>query len=415
MKLKYWCYRCVTCIFSLEAASNKRSNGKQASECLMTELHLFGGVCLSEEGSWDPHPLLSHPKCLALLAYLAAARPKGCHRRDKLLALFWPDSDERRARGSLRKTLFSIRREIGEEGMHGCGCEDVGVNFTEIWCDVVAFREAVDAGDMETALGHYGGDFMDGFHLGEWPVDEWVAGERRKLRAMAARAGWELVGAADDAGASMEAARWAREAAGLTPFDEMAHRRLLATLNRLGDRSGALREHGEFSRRLAEDLELSPAPETLALVDEIRKRGRANGDRPVSGNGHRSVAVLPFVSLTDDPEGRALADGLHREVISRLEGEGRLRVAPRDRVIECGGLPRDLHGVAEEMDVEMVLEGNVRVWNGRVRIALDLLGGRDLGRLWFHTVERRLGDHDSLATDVAREVARGVGGGAQAP
>lgn len=393
----------------------------------MVELHLFGGVCLSEEGSWDPHPLLSRPKCLALLGFLAAASPRGCHRRDKLMALLWPDSDERHARGSLRKALFLVRQEAGDGCLCGCGCEDVGVDFGRVWCDVAAFRDAMEAGDLEVALGHYGGDLMDGFHLGEWTFDEWVAEERKELRTMAAGAGWELASEEEERGMGMAAARWARRAAGFTPFDEMAHRRLLRTLNRLGDRAGALREHDEFRERLESELQLSPAPETLALVDEIRGRngvgtassrpgegaaaGNGRAARNGNGNGKEkgSVAVLPFMSLTDDAESQEFADRLHREVIARLGSGGRLRVAPRARVMQYRGFPKDLHGVAEEMGVDTVLEGSVRSWNGRVRIALDLVGGGGRGSLWCHVLEREMEDHGTLRDRVADEVAREVG------
>lgn len=380
----------------------------------MLELHMFGGICLSEEGSWDPHPLLSHPKCLALLGFLAAARPRGCHRRDKLLALLWPESDEKHARGSLRKTLFLIRKEVGDDSLQGCGCEDVGVNFEEVWCDVVAFRSAIEEGELERALKHYGGEFLDGFHLGDWPFDEWVAEERRKLQAMAAKAGWEMAAEEEGRGRGMSAARWARWAADLTPLNEMAHQRLLRTLDRLGDRAGALREHREFSRRLESELDLVPGPETLALLAEIRDQSRARVTQPRNGragsdrNGKSSLAVLPFVSLTDDSESQEFADGLHQEVILQLQARKSLRVTPWATVVAYGGFPRDLHGVAAELGVGAVLEGSVRSWNGRVRIALDLVGGEDQGSLWCHVLERDLADRSSLQAGVAREVARGV-------
>ncbi len=59
--------------------------------------------------------VLKHPKSVALLAHLAVARPNGFHRRDTLLALFWPEHDTSHARMSLRQALCGLRRDLGSD------------------------------------------------------------------------------------------------------------------------------------------------------------------------------------------------------------------------------------------------------------------------------------------------------------
>src|SRR5207249_595698 len=78
----------------------------------MLKLQLLGSPDLLDAGR-DISPVLRRPKSLALLAYLAAARPRGFHRRDTLLALFWPDLDQAHARNALRQTVHSLRHELG--------------------------------------------------------------------------------------------------------------------------------------------------------------------------------------------------------------------------------------------------------------------------------------------------------------
>src|SRR5256885_9674153 len=61
----------------------------------MIELRLLGRLSLTSAAGRDVRALLGQPRRLALLAYLAAATPPGFHRRDSLLALFWPELDQR--------------------------------------------------------------------------------------------------------------------------------------------------------------------------------------------------------------------------------------------------------------------------------------------------------------------------------
>jgi DNA-binding SARP family transcriptional activator len=101
----------------------------------MIELRLLGSLSLTGPGREELPAILRQPKRLALLAYLAAATPRGFHRRDTLLALFWPERDTEHARAALSDALYTLRREIGEGVILRRGDEEVGLARDRCWCD----------------------------------------------------------------------------------------------------------------------------------------------------------------------------------------------------------------------------------------------------------------------------------------
>src|SRR5690349_7812924 len=124
------------------------------------ELRTFGTLDLRASDSRVVHSLLAQPKRLALLTYLCVANPRGMHRRDVLLALFWPDSDREHARTSLRSGLHILRRSLGERAVLTHGDDGVGIDPDAVWCDAVAFEEAIAAERHAEALVLYRGDLL---------------------------------------------------------------------------------------------------------------------------------------------------------------------------------------------------------------------------------------------------------------
>jgi DNA-binding SARP family transcriptional activator len=239
----------------------------------MIELRTLGALDLRSTDGRDLRALLKGPKRVALLAYLALAEPRGFHRRDTLLALFWPEHGERRARSSLRNTLHVLRGFLGPEVLVNRGDEEVGIAEGALWCDAVAFREACGAGELERAVELYRGDLLGGFFAPNAPAfDDWLDRRRDELRRAAYEAAWTLAEAEASAGNGTAAALRARQAAHLCPLDEEAARRLIRLLDRIGDRAGALAAFEAFAARLRAELYGDPSPETLALVEEVRGR-----------------------------------------------------------------------------------------------------------------------------------------------
>src|SRR5512143_1505898 len=130
----------------------------------MVRLQTLGELGLRGADGQELGALLVQPKRVALLTYLAVARPRGFHRRDSLLALLWPDHDAFHARAALRQVIHSLRSSLGEALL--ARGEDLALDPALFTCDVWSFEEAVHRGDREAAASIYGGELLPGFFLG---------------------------------------------------------------------------------------------------------------------------------------------------------------------------------------------------------------------------------------------------------
>src|SRR5213083_1032780 len=220
----------------------------------MIELRLLGRLSLTGADGRDVRALLGQPRRLALLAYLAAATPPGFHRRDSLLVLFWPELDQEHARAALRQALHVVRDALGADAITSRGDEEIGLDFAEVSCDVPAFERALRNGQLEEALDLFRGALLEGFFISDAPdFERWLETARARLQQAASRAARALVEQCESRGNLTTAAHWARRAVALTPHDEALLRRLIALLDRHGDRAGALEAYEAFTVKLAEE------------------------------------------------------------------------------------------------------------------------------------------------------------------
>ena len=237
----------------------------------MIELRVFGALGLKGEPQAPLDELVVQPKTVALLVYLATARPRGWHQRDRLVGLFWPELDQDRARGSLRKTLHRLRQAVGEEVVASGGTESLSIGPGTLWSDAVAFDEAIEHGRLRDALDLYTGEVLPGFFVPETDAFErWLDEERAHYRERAVHAAWRLVERYAGNQEYTNASQLARVVARLASTDERMLRRVLTMLARLGDRAGAIAIFTTFAERLWKDYETRPSPETLKLVDAIQ-------------------------------------------------------------------------------------------------------------------------------------------------
>jgi len=268
----------------------------------MIRFSVLGAPELRGDDASELRAVLTQPRLLALLTYLAIARPRGFHRRDTLVALFWPEVGHEQARNSLRQAVHRLRQALGDNIIVNRGGEELGIETTRFSCDAVTFEDALDRGDLEGALALYRGDLLPGFYLSDAEeFERWLDAERERLRRRASTAMWQHAEAEARLGRAAAATLWARRADVMTPDDESSVRRLITLLANSGDRTGAMRTYEAFAKRLADDFELAPSAETSALVSNLRTTTEATVTSASTATERRMEPVFATYEFPSAP------------------------------------------------------------------------------------------------------------------
>jgi DNA-binding SARP family transcriptional activator len=282
------------------------TGGKGADKISVKMLRLltFGGLGLD---SGDEAVVLRvRPQRLALLAAVAGSGESGIT-RERLSSFFWPDSDEERARHSLRQTLYELRHEIGRDVLRSGTA--ISLDPGVITADVSEFRTALASGDLARAVSYVRGPFLEGFYLpGATLFERWVEEERARLQAATTQALTGLATQARVIGDHEAAIEWRRQ---LTVLDPLSGRFALGFLKALaagGHRAEALvfaRSHEAVVRR---ELEADPDPDIRALEAALRAM-------PGTPAGDPSTLPLPahVPAPLDAPAAQGVAAGARAE------------------------------------------------------------------------------------------------------
>jgi len=118
-------------------------------------------------------------------------------------------------------------------------------------------------------------------------------------------------------------------------------------------------------------------------------------------NKLHSVAVLPFVNMSSDPEQEYFSDGLSEELLNRLAQNEQLRVAARTSSFQFKGKNLDIAEIGRQLKVEHILEGSVRKASNRLRITAQLIQVESGYHLWSETYEREINDIFAIQDDIA--------------
>jgi eukaryotic-like serine/threonine-protein kinase len=120
----------------------------------------------------------------------------------------------------------------------------------------------------------------------------------------------------------------------------------------------------------------------------------------------RSIAVLPFASLSKDKRNNYFADGVQDEILFNLAKVSQLKVISRTSVMTyCPGGNRNLRSIAESLGVANVVEGTVRRDRNRVRITIRLVAARNDSTIWADSYDRDLDDIFAIQSEVAQTIA----------
>ncbi len=118
-----------------------------------------------------------------------------------------------------------------------------------------------------------------------------------------------------------------------------------------------------------------------------------------------SVAVLPFLNLSADPENEFFTDGITEDIIAHLSKIRSLKVISRASVMAFKKRERSLQDIARTLGAATILDGSVRRAGQRVRIVAQLIDPADDRQLWVETYDRDLTDIFAIQTDVALQIA----------
>ena len=142
-------------------------------------LHLLGAWDLRGPDGESVRSLLAQPKRLCLLAYLARrGEPVS---RSTIVSIFWPESDEERARNALSQAVHYLRRSLSKSAVESVEGDRLSVPASEVWFDLRALLDDGEPGP--DVVQPAAGEFMEGWNADDsQPLQEWLDGVRREVR-----------------------------------------------------------------------------------------------------------------------------------------------------------------------------------------------------------------------------------------
>jgi serine/threonine protein kinase/Tfp pilus assembly protein PilF len=143
-----------------------------------------------------------------------------------------------------------------------------------------------------------------------------------------------------------------------------------------------------------------------ALADAEALQSRPTFTPPATQAVQRvaSVAVLPFVNMSADPENEFFSDGMTEELINALTRVDGLRVASRTSAFVFKGRDADVREIGRRLNVTTVLEGSVRRAGNRLRVTAQLINAADGYHLWSETYDRELADVFEVQDELSRSI-----------
>ena len=148
--------------------------------------------------------------------------------------------------------------------------------------------------------------------------------------------------------------------------------------------------------------------EPYSVVGETQPVVQTEETVPGSSSSLPTIAVLPFVNMSSDPEQEYFSDGITEEILNRLAGIRGLQVAARTSVFAFKGKNQDVREIAKKLGVGNILEGSVRKAGEQVRITAQLIRASDGFHLWSESYDRKLENIFAIQDDIASQIAEAL-------
>jgi DNA-binding SARP family transcriptional activator len=260
------------------------------SEKEKVRVRVLGELALEVDGR--PLDPIASRRARSLLGWLAVH--PGLHPRGRVAGVFWPDVLEESARSSLRTTLATLRRELGEDAAEllNTSRESVGIQpGPEVRIDLQVFEQLVSSGELERAVALCRGDLLADLD------DDWVNEPREHHRHRLVGVLGQLAEEAESSGDLHAALNRTREQLRLDPLSDEAQREVVRRLAATGDRAGALAAYQAYGARLQRELGLAPSVGIRELVEAVRRGGSVRQANGVASNGEPAEAQSPPAPL----------------------------------------------------------------------------------------------------------------------
>lgn len=370
------------------------------------ELRILGAPDLRGPDGRRVTSLLSQPYRLGLLAYLALA--PGPVTRASLVARFWPERDEGRARNALSQALFYLRRSLGKDVVQSVEGDRLQVTVERVWCDARELLRA-ERPSPELLEAAAEGELLAGWNAeASQPLQEWLDGMRRTVRERAAELEREgAVRARAPTGGRPRPRRGARGPA-WPPGDGLP---------------GPNPAHAVRDIRLRTTAALAVSVAALVLVAVVALRGRGPSSdvlpsdspsdvspgSPAATDPARLVVLLPRVTAFDGASGLS-ALTLNAELLVRLPSTERLSVVSLPTAASLQELMTQRARVgAQGGDMpDWILDLGVDVTERAVHVHWLLYRGPDQAVFGADSFDEPLDGPDDLVTDVPRAIAEEV-------
>ncbi|HWP52999.1 MAG TPA: BTAD domain-containing putative transcriptional regulator [Pyrinomonadaceae bacterium] len=354
----------------------------------------------------------------ALLLKLLALQPHHQLHREQIIELFWPDSDPEAGNNNLHKAIHLARhalepdlksaadsRFIKSRGQH------VQLSTSgNLYIDVDEFERVAEAAiktenlaACETAIGLYRGDLLK-----EDAYQDWVALRREQLRELYHRLLGKLSQIYESQGEAQQSIELLRRLITTDTANEQAHRDLMRLYALDGSRHRALRQYQQCVESLRKELDADPEPATVELCRQIESGQIPRRAIIETSDAIESIAILPFLNTSADPELEYLSDGITENIIDNLSRLAALRVMAWGTVARFKETEITPAEIGRSLGVRLVLTGRMLQRNERLIIRAELIDAADGAHLWGEAYDRDVTDIFAMQADLAREISRNL-------
>jgi TolB-like protein/DNA-binding winged helix-turn-helix (wHTH) protein len=396
------------------------------------QVKFFGNFEVIRDGEVIPNKSWPQRKTQTLLKILLHQRGQ-TYSQDQLIDLLFTEQDPESASRNLHKRVSELRRILEPELKRGQESKFVvrlGQGYAlsqeeSCWTDLEEYalqireaKESQDDGDwalalesFERALELYRGDFLD-----EDRYEEWTLEVRDRWRE---RNHTTLEGATEcrmRQGHYPLAIESAQQALSANEFAENVYRQLLVSFWRSGEQSRVSQIYQRCVEAL-EELGVEPSGETERIFENIQNAETEELERiypplrtvvqkstQARVENPRSIAVLPFVNVSPDPENEYFSDGLTEELINALTRIEELQITSRTTAFAFKNKNLPLHEIGEQLGVATALEGSVRKAGNRVRVTVQLVQIADETQLWSERYDRELEDIFAIQDEITQHI-----------